>query len=593
MRTAEAVRMIAPAKVIHPPKTQGLSEIDGKVADLMAAYGNRDHHEAYRLMLETIHAIHNEHRMPSEATQAETARALGAMLGVFVSPDFEVPEVLAQEFIHFIATIGNAAYSSGLGTTDPWIMALGRQKQRAFKLSILTSARNDTKIDLDGMFNANPSLASAWFCQVWKQAFSGNLSLRVREQLMAYGEKIRPKSLKWVRDMQEPYFTCSYFGNDVMEERVKSVINYAARQVIKPVNNGKPRKRIAVVTEFWMPGHSVYRTIKGYIEAIRDDYELVLVHAIKNADEFDKSLFSEVIKLPYDGMTLNTEPLDGQGFCAVLFPDIGMTATSILLANTRMAPVQVMFTGHPVSTFGGEIDRFVLGEWTKVGLEELSYSENIVRLPGFGCIHEKPTYVPKGRTKTTDRIVINASWYGQKITPMALEALNRAVVESKRPCLVRLFAGGAATNHGAFPAVLRDIAELMPNVETEVVPHMPYDAYMGVLEEGDLAVDVFPFAGSNTVSDNLWLRKPIVCLEGDRWYNRIGPAMLRRIGIESPTTVEGYVARVAHLISDDASRQELADHIAAADLDSAIYCRDGASEFREWMGKQVNADCEI
>jgi hypothetical protein len=590
VQLAESISIAPPKRfrVIKPPEKPGGSKLDTLAADLMAAYGSRDYHTAYRLMLETLQAIHEDERLPSTQREAETARAIAAILTVFVSPEIEIPESLAGQWLYFMPTIGNAASASGLGTTDGYIHALGAQRQRAFKSAILTTARNTGSLDVPALFRANRGLGSAWFCQVFKQAFSCNLNPAARSHLMTIGKTLPVDSLTWQRDIQEPYFTCSYFGDIAFERHVKSEINKAAkaRGTALP-KASKPRGRVAVVTDNWLPGHSVYRTIRGYVDAIKQDFEVVLVHAIRDSDALVTDGFAEVIRLPYDGNTLDLSPLDFAGFSAVLYPDVGMTPTSIELANMRLAPVQVMFTGHPCSTFGSEIDHFVSGEWTETAEHTANYSENLVRLPGFGAIHDKPTYQPKGNVKTTNKIVINASWYGQKITPMALKALNEAVAQSGRECLVRLFTGSAATNYGAFAAVIRDVGSMLPACETEIVPHLPYEKYMELLEQGDFAVDVFPYAGSNTVSDNLWLKKPVVCLEGDRWFNRIGPAMLRRIGIESPQDEQEYVDEVAAIIADDEYRQAMKSRIESADLDSAIYGNVGAEEFRSWLNATI------
>ena len=50
---------------------------------------------------------------------------------------------------------------------------------------------------------------------------------------------------------------------------------------------------------------------------------------------------------------------------------------------------------------------------------------------------------------------------------------------------------------------------------------------------GDLCLDSYHFGGCNTIADGLYLRKPTVTWEGDKWYNRIGAQM--QIFLESST----------------------------------------------------------
>jgi predicted O-linked N-acetylglucosamine transferase (SPINDLY family) len=109
------------------------------------------------------------------------------------------------------------------------------------------------------------------------------------------------------------------------------------------------------------------------------------------------------------------------------------------------------------------------------------------------------------------------------------------------------------------------------------------------MEAADFAVDCYPFAGSNTVSDNLHLRKPVVCLEGNRWFNRIGPAMLRSCGMgETVATTENeFAEKLIKVITDDDYRASLTSRLRSTDLSATVYRRDGATQFAEWLHRQV------
>src|SRR2546429_306824 len=77
----------------------------------------------------------------------------------------------------------------------------------------------------------------------------------------------------------------------------------------------------------------------------------------------------------------------------VYYPDIGMTPQSILLANLRLAPIQIMSLGHPVSTWGSEIDYFISGaDVEPPNYPERNYSERLVLLPGCGGVYNRPLY---------------------------------------------------------------------------------------------------------------------------------------------------------------------------------------------------------
>ena len=95
--------------------------------------------------------------------------------------------------------------------------------------------------------------------------------------------------------------------------------------------------------------------------------------------------------------------------------------------------------------------------------------------------------------------------------------------------------------------------------------------------------DAYPFGGCNTVVDSLYVRKLIVCREGTAWYNRIGPAMLRTVGLPElvVTTEEQYIDTIFRLIHDDDFRSNLQERLDHTDLDATIFDRVEAQSFRK------------
>jgi len=578
-----------PIDVIFPEPVKR-SRYDGAIGDMLSAFAAGDHFTASMRMLDLLSTIESDTRGPKPEVTAEITQAINAVLTVFCRPDFLVPESLARAFLWHNATIANAAAASVDSTTDAFIASLESQKQQVFKSCVLISPRTIGGLRIDELFNSSPMLASSWLCQTFKTAFSGNVNTRCRETLAELARNVDARFC-YVKDVQEPYFLSTYLGDINAERNIKTVINNAAKKTVPTIDPGKPSRTVAVVSDLWMVGHSVHRTLKAYVEALAADYRLILISTIRKAEELDTSLFSETIKLEFDGEALDIGPLQGLGLDAVVYPDVGMTGSSILLANMRIAPVQVMMTGHPVSTFGSEIDYFISGQKVENAEHQANYSEALVRLPGFGATHAKPTYEHKHTPKDFDGVLINCSWYGQKVTRPFLELVNSAIAETGEKVRLQMFCGGAATNRGGFGAFLRDVGEAITSCEVVAYPHIEYAEYMAQMEKADFAIDCHYFAGSNTVSDNLWLRKPVVSLEGDRWFNRIGPAMLRAVGLGGlvATTDEQFAGLIFDMVKYGHVRDAYAADLKAADLDACLYTPEGAEEFRSWLNSVLAA----
>ncbi len=81
---------------------------------------------------------------------------------------------------------------------------------------------------------------------------------------------------------------------------------------------------------------------------------------------------------------------------------------------------------------------------------------------------------------------------------------------------------------------------------------------LGLLNEADIALDPFPFNGSTTSFEALWMGVPLVTLAGERFLGRVGASVLSTLGLDELVAEgeEGYVARAVALAED---RRRLAD----------------------------------
>ena len=216
--------------------------------------------------------------------------------------------------------------------------------------------------------------------------------------------------------------------------------------------------------------------------------------------------------------------------------------------------------GHSVSTWGADIDYYISGQDVEVADKpQRNYSERLLLLPGMGVIHNRPLYERTNRQKKVSEIVINFSASGQKLNARMLRTLGKLLKQVHRPVRFRFFPAVLDIQNGYLPFLAEVRAALSgTSAVLEIMPSLRYADYMGLMEEGDLALDCFHFAGCNTVADSLSLGKPTVVWEGDKWYNRIGASMLRLAGLEEliGRSEEEYLEKALRLIHDDQWREK-------------------------------------
>jgi hypothetical protein len=439
------------------------------------------------------------------------------------------------------------------------------------------------KFDRRKLFDTDARLASLWynvFCGVYRSALAReDVAANLVEHLSFHDPR-----LVLTAGMTEPYYASSYI-DEAIDRAVKPTINAAARRHAAPLSCRRPDpKKIAVVSDCWHYYHSAYRINAAFVEALHGSYHLTLIHSLAEEKGLDTSTFDEVLRLETRDGALRVESLRESDFQLIYFPDIGMTDISLMLANSRLAPIQICSLGHSVSTWGAAIDYFISGvDVERQQAPEENYSERLVLLPGMGAIHNRPRYQPTQPVKDVPEVTINCPWSAHKICHRFLRTLRKVLDSAALPLRLRLFPGvGISQDNGHLP-FLRDLrAALGDDAILDIWPQLPYDEYMRYLEQGDFTLDSYHFAGCNTVADSLYLRKPTLVWEGDKWYNRIGPAMLRLVGLHDliAGNEEQYIAKALELIGDAGKRRAITTHLQAVDLDKTLFSTGDASAFR-------------
>ena len=285
----------------------------------------------------------------------------------------------------------------------------------------------------------------------------------------------------------------------------------------------------------------------------------------------------------------------------ILIDLAGHTASNRLavLAH-RPAPVQVSFLGYPFTTGAPTVDwRITDVTADPLGMTEIAYTERLWRLPRSAWCYrpmagapevaplpaEKNGYVTFGSfntlAKVSHRVIETWATILQRV-PRARFLLKANALGDEG---VRRRVAEHFTRLGVAPERLTMMGRLLDGRE-----------HLGVYSQVDIALDTFPYNGTTTTCEALWMGVPVVGVVGKMHIERVGASLLGTVGLQDllAADVAGYVAIAEELAGDlprvAELRRTMRERLRGSALtDEAGYARDFDAAlrgmWREWCGR--------
>jgi hypothetical protein len=476
---------------------------------------------------------------------------------------------------------------------DECMRKIAGQQDNMAKLLLLYTPRSRLEMPVAKLFDANRMLASLWYSCLWNWCDT-YVSPVVQGNYEHFLEGVDSRFEPYDSDVICGYFRCTYVDNS-RDRMLKRVFNQAIRRYcsgVRIANNPNPRS-VAVISAYWDGEHAVYRAFAPYVEELARHYDLTLVNmTLPNRKRPETSLFRRVLDIEASPERIEVSSILENDFQLAYFPDVGMSQESVYLANMRIAPIQCMGTGHPVSSASVNMDYFLSGaEVETPDHPEENYDERLVLLPGLSVHPIKPKYSPV-RPPLPDDFLINCPWMHMKNNNRMALALRRILDRASRPVIFSIFPGCGATGNSAFMATIQDYASILPESAFIIQPDLPYDEYMRRQELGHFTLHSHPFGGGTTAVDALLIGKPLVILRGRNEYNRYAAALLERVGLGELVAdgMDRWEAICLRLVDDSAYLADVTRRLGEIDLDSCLFRLADASGLRRAVDHLIRHD---
>ncbi len=241
---------------------------------------------------------------------------------------------------------------------------------------------------------------------------------------------------------------------------------------------------------------------------------------------------------------------------------IGTTLRLPLFAR-RLAPVQVTYLGYPDTTGVPAMDfRFTDEQADPPGVTDGWHSERLIRFAPAAWCYEPPAEAPEvaGRPDgEAGGAVFGCFNNPAKFNPETFRLWARLLAEVPGSRLLlkgRDFqveaVGGAMRARLQEAGVPTDRVDLLPRT-AGTREHL--EAYGRV----DVALDTFPYHGTTTTCEALWMGVPVVTHAGARHASRVGVSLLTAVGHPEwiARDADEYVRKAAELARNPTARAAL------------------------------------
>ena len=337
-------------------------------------------------------------------------------------------------------------------------------------------------------------------------------------------------------------------------------------------NTAGRRIRVGVVSTY-LRKHTVSKLFQGWFKQI--DPKRFALYGYQLSEQCDgvtdqlNEVFTSFEACDLTDWLTVAQRIKDADLDVIIYPEVGMDADTLKMAALRLAPLQCMAWGHPVTSGLPTIDVFLSSELMEPVDGASHYFERVVRLPGLGICYDRPQTPPKGDIlkrlglaegtlylccQSLNKYLPRHDWVWPEIAAQVPDAqfvfLKLPGAESTRRFEARLAVAFASkgidwTDH------------------CTILPRLSERNYLRLNGAADVYLDSLSWSGGNTSLEALAYDLPVVACTGRTMRERHTAAMLNLLELdewvaESP---EQFVALAVQLGQSPALRERVRQHV--------------------------------
>ena len=240
---------------------------------------------------------------------------------------------------------------------------------------------------------------------------------------------------------------------------------------------------------------------------------------------------------------------------ALIYPELGMHPVPVQLGCMRLASVQCMAWGHPVTSGLPKIDYFLSSALMEPPDGDAHYTEHLVRLPNLSIAYSP--VADRGGVLAREALGLRADAVVYVCCQSLFKYLPRhdtvfSRIAARVPNAQFLFIAFRNAPTELFRARLERsfaAAGLTMARHVRIIPPVPVEDFCPLLRSADVYLDSIGWSGGNTTLEALSCGLPVVTLPTGLMRGRHSTAILQHIGLGERVagSVDDFVGRAVAL----------------------------------------------
>ncbi len=368
-------------------------------------------------------------------------------------------------------------------------------------------------------------------------------------------------------DTQSNYLLCHMYLSEmdpktVFEEHRKWGLEKAKKT--PPAFKFKPRSPGSKLRVGFLSGDLCHHPVAHFIEPLfreynKESFEFVAYGDQRKSDEFSER-FAKQVDLWRETCSLTDEALAKkihEDRVDILFELSGHTAYNRMgVLALKPAPLQASYLGYPGTTGLPTMDFRITDELVDpAGMTEKFHTERLIRLSRCAWCYEPDAVAPEVGTLPFQRnghITFGCFNNMAKLNPALFDMWAEILIkvpDSHLRLKARTLTDDRVKNE------LKDyfIAKGIAAERLDFFGHTrKIHEHLNHYHEVDIALDSFPYHGTTTTCEAMWMGCPVVTCAGAAHVSRVGVSLLSAVGLEEfiGQNREDYIGKAAALAGD-------------------------------------------